>query len=502
MFWIPTPIGSGVSPQFVPDCFALEDKGVKHSGFAADNSDMANAELTVTGIDRLRAAIALGIDLKVGELVDLQKGHADGEVVELLRSDIAKAASHPDLDPAIHECLTNHQSNEVRFGAAFHPRVSLAERDEYLAGLHASQLTPDVVDHEAHRWLAQHENLEFRKRVARSWAAPTDVVSLLASDEDETVRRHAAGNPNADPTLLARLARDESLAVAGGVISNRNVDTDLLDELSERLPPEDFAGCKKCSPALAAQVVDSFGWDTAEGVSLSLNAADDLQYRQRTAILNLPLSDAQLTMVWDGVVGVDNTNAETLRRNLAGNRALSHSLAKRVAREGCVVARRKLAENPAISEEVQRILFDDEDSDVTGYLAGNPSIIQELRDATLERGWGEPVAWLARNKSATPDELLKLRSRMSSNSMLCEFLAVHPRTPSEMLSELADHDDPKVRLRVASNYSASDELRDRLADDDDASVSQHATGVRSLPFFMDPVTEGTEWFGKARIIFG
>ena len=91
---------------------------------------------------------------------------------------------------------------------------------------------------------------------------------------------------------------------------------------------------------------------------------------------------------------------------------------------------------------------------------------------------------------------------MATNPMLCSFLAVHPNTPPEMLSQLAKHHDPEVRKRVASNYSASDELRDRLAEDEDASVAQHATGVRTLPFFMDPVTPGTEWFGKARVIFG
>ena len=73
---------------------------------------MAGTDVT-SGIERLQAAIALGIGLKVGELVEIQRAHVDSEVVDLLRSDIAKAASHPDLSPAIHTCLADHSSVEV-----------------------------------------------------------------------------------------------------------------------------------------------------------------------------------------------------------------------------------------------------------------------------------------------------------------------------------------------------------------------------------------------------
>ena len=113
---------------------------------------MAGTDVT-SGIERLQAAIALGIGLKVGELVEIQRAHVDSEVVDLLRSDIAKAASHPDLSPAIHTCLADHSSVEVRFGAVFHPSVSIAYREEVLSKCRESQLRPNVLDSDGHRWI-------------------------------------------------------------------------------------------------------------------------------------------------------------------------------------------------------------------------------------------------------------------------------------------------------------------------------------------------------------
>ena len=81
-------------------------------------------------------------------------------------------------------------------------------------------------------------------------SAPADLLRELARDEDEDVRRAAAGNPSAPEDALRRLARDEDARY--GVAWNRSAPIDLLRELARdedegvrravarnRLAPED-----------------------------------------------------------------------------------------------------------------------------------------------------------------------------------------------------------------------------------------------------------------------
>lgn len=449
--------------------------------------------------ERVRAAFALGLELNLEELVELQRSSCDGDVLDILQEDPAVAASHPDLAIQVHEYLTSNGSAEVKLGAAFHPSVSDSDRMLLLRRLPSVSGNTRLLDSAAHRWLARSLDIEHRQAAAMSVHAPTEVLSDLACDVDDGVRLEVAKNPNSTKEILLKLAAENSDRIRVAVIRNCGADAEVVETVAARLKTLDLISCAVYTPTVITRIVEHFGWSSQSGVHASLGVAGT-----RVALRKVQFRESHQLTLWDGLVGIDYdpTVRVDARKCLATNESLTEHVALRMATEGCSQTRRVLAHNPAITEAVQRTLFTDVDPMVSTYLAGNPSISESLRDATIERALPGAVAWLARNRGASEDALQKLRPFLPENELLCHFLAVHPRTPAEILEELAGNQDQTIRRRVAGSFGASYPLRTRLANDPDEDVANEAVRPRSLPHFVHPIDPRSEWYGKASLISG
>jgi len=62
--------------------------------------------------------------------------------------------------------------------------------------------------------------LQERKDLASNPNTPPEILTILARDEDEVVRRRVADNPNTPPEILTILARDEDYDVRCRVTEN------------------------------------------------------------------------------------------------------------------------------------------------------------------------------------------------------------------------------------------------------------------------------------------
>jgi HEAT repeat protein len=74
--------------------------------------------------------------------------------------------------------------------------------------------------------------LQERKELAQNPNTPPEALTLLARDENSSVRWRVAQNPNTPPEILTILARDENWNVRWGVAQNPNTPPEILTHLA------------------------------------------------------------------------------------------------------------------------------------------------------------------------------------------------------------------------------------------------------------------------------
>lgn len=75
-------------------------------------------------------------------------------------------------------------------------------------------------------------SLEERIRLAKS-TSNTNILNVLAQDEDSQVRFHVARSTNATTEILMKLATDKKREVRDAVAINENVTAEILLKLTE-----------------------------------------------------------------------------------------------------------------------------------------------------------------------------------------------------------------------------------------------------------------------------
>lgn len=443
--------------------------------------------------ENVRAALALGLSVRASELAELQRVHRPGEIEPLVRRDLARAASHPDLHPAIHQYCRQHKDREVRFGAVFHPSVSDDERANFLSEKISADMSPASLDESGKRWLAESTNRWARHSVASSLGAPADLLTTLADDDDESVRRAVAHNVMTDAATLTTLSDDASERVRICVAGHPSTPRHILDGLVDRVPFEAFATNPNCGTFVVLCVLTELGWDPPTKIGNTLG--EEFDPFQSSAASNLDFPEPVFESLWSAVQGLETSNGKNLRSSLANNSNLPPKIAALIAKNQYVPARRNLAGNKSAPPDLHRKLRADREDVVVAELASNPSISMETWHAILSRGITKPTAALAKNPHTTVEQLRELYEHVHGNELLGQNLGIHPLTPADLLARLANHPSYRVRKRVAQNCATSEELLDELSGDRDAGVAACAAKAPVLPLFLGVLDPNSDWFG-------
>lgn len=284
------------------------------------------------------------------------------------------------------------------------------------------------------------------------------VLTVLAHDKDDRVRRAVAISRYADETLLELLAGDEVHGVSSVASARRATDSSELAKLAstdDRLVLAALAmnantpdGVK---PEIARRLVSGAG-----GWTLSVLAQD--QATPEDVLLQLAAHPSSSIRVWVSlnkavtaeILSLLATDAEASIRARAGGYAhLPLESLVTLATDGETAVRAAVAGNPSTPPEILTRLACDAEATVVMGVAKNPSATSSALQAVVDRQ-GE------KRHELNSDEWLLLG---------CDLLvevAANPKTPPGALQMLADSRDP-VRKAVAGNPSTPSRVLDELA---------------------------------------
>ena len=197
----------------------------------SDNTPLDVLEkLSLDESETVRAAVAENINITPDILANL----SDDKSPEVR----ARIAYNRDTPPEALENLVYDVSSEVRFYLSQNTWRLTSDMLRVLAEDENEQTRENVADHkktppEALRDLAEDESAQVRKNVARNFSTPSDVLENLSLDSETNVRYYVANNSNTlpDPTLQ-RLASDKEKEVRQNVANNRNTLTPILQNLA------------------------------------------------------------------------------------------------------------------------------------------------------------------------------------------------------------------------------------------------------------------------------
>ncbi|WP_441291489.1 hypothetical protein ACSRUE_14420 [Sorangium sp. KYC3313] len=389
------------------------------------------------------------------------------------------------------QALTRSPDESLRIKAALHPHTPL------------STLLS----------LATDQAINVRRALARRTGAPREVLAQLARDASRAVRCAVAAHPGCDEPLrrllwtdgdgnvraiarhaaaiphhfaedLARIARNEPVpapvlaefAELGSqarcaVASHRECPGDWLERFRHdadadvRLIAETRMGLSLDTlrafaqhrlPSYRATAAASLPWDDASMPELLA----DRNERVLLALLRRPdFPAAFYTQITD-------RPPPGVRLLLATHEALDAAHLQGLLRDPLVDVRRRLARRRALSAEHFEVLASDGDTRVKLELVKR----RDCPEACLRQWSRAPSETLRRavfaHPGVTPD-ILAAASALRDNH---EEIAKHPRTPEQILVQLADSASAFVRGAVAQNPSTTERMLSQLARDADSYV--------------------------------
>ncbi|MFG2907176.1 hypothetical protein ACGF13_19185 [Kitasatospora sp. NPDC048286] len=331
--------------------------------------------------------------------------------------------------------------------------------------------------------------------VARNPALPPDLLELLldTADADEELAHALAERTDLDPKQVRRLAgRHEEAATrlaVGGLLPAAEVDPlarpgvaiALLEEgrgaptwalalsgVADRYLRIRLASCPglpdEAAEALAADqdtdVVAELGLHTRRPDLLARLARRPGNDVRRWVAANEAAPPELLTaLLADEDVHV--------RGHAAGNPATPATAAARVLTDDPMV-RRKLAEHPGLPAGLYHRLAEDDTPWIRDNLARNPGIDPPL----LRRLATDPDRDVRHRLAHHPYVPLDVLGRLAVTVRLGPTLLprIAGASPDE-LATLAGDSEPRVRMLVAQHRDLPAPVRDRLAEDPDASVA-------------------------------
>lgn len=333
------------------------------------------------------------------------------------------------------------------------------------------------------------EPVDVRIGLTEGWY-PHDkaVLTVLAHDKDDRVRRAVAISRHADETLLELLVRDEVHGVSSVASARRATDSSELAKLAltdDRLVLAALAmngntpdGVK---PEIARRLVSGAGeW------TLTVLAQD--QATPEDVLLQLAAHPSS-----------------SIRGSVSANKAVTAEILSLLATDAEAGIRARAGGCAHLPLESLVTLATDAEKAVRAAVAGNPSTPPEILTRLACDAEATVVMGVAKNPSATSGVLQTIVDRQGEkrhelNSMEwlllgCDFIvevAANPKTPPGALQMLADSRDP-VRQAVAGNPSTPSRVLDELARTVHENVSLEGEPVRTRRDRLGRLVDPEQW---------
>jgi hypothetical protein len=297
-----------------------------------------------------------------------------------------------------------------------------------------------------------------RRAIAGDDRVPTELLTALARDDDEDVRKVLAWNPAVPAGVFAALARDDDVYVRWHVAASAVTPGEVLAAFA-RDDDSDMRQAVADNPATPAEVLAALARDDGEDV--------------RMAVAGNFASPAEVLAV------LARDDDEDVRKAVADNRVTPPEVLAALARDNELYVRMTVAENPVTPHEVLAALARDYAVFVRWRVARHPNTPVEVlavlaRDDNIDMDF-EMRRALGDNPATPPEVIAALAL---DDTGMRRRVANEPTTPAEVLAALASDGDEDVRMAVAGNFASPAEVLASLARDDDENVRK---GVASNP---------------------
>lgn len=331
---------------------------------------------------------------------------------------------------------------------------------------------------EALALLTADADVEVRRHVAMNWATPVSSRAILASDPDDLVRLHIVWSRAAPPEVLVRLAGDSSIAVRSMLCRWPGVPPEALAVLAQdavpriayaalqnpRLPPqtlEQMAG----RPDLLTRCLVALHPNLPPGTAVVLSSDQDDRVRQSLAA-NRSCPASILTVL------ARDPNP-WVRQKVAWNEIASPGLLAQLARDPEAAVRQVVESNPGTPAAIASELENDPQIRLRPHYVRSPCMV--LGDATA----GQFAAALM------PDAQASLPPSSFPLPPASPLAAALMGDSGGQLDQLARSPDVGVRLNLAANAAAAEQILAQLAGDAVANVRANvatntATDVSTL----------------------
>ena len=346
---------------------------------------------------------------------------------------------------------------------------------------------PDVLKH-----LANHFDSWIRKKIALNINTPVETLRKLASKEKEiNTRFFVARNISTPDDALKILSKDKDKSIRLGVAENPNTSLSVLEELTNDTDKEVAQTAKR----IIGERQGEYTYETArKNPKTPPEALKKLAQKHPRDIAKHPNAPLELLLEFSKYPD------ERLRQEVAINTSLPINILETLANDDDSTVRRYIAENPntpidvlfkqfardtmvvsAIARQMSNPKFSKypEYESILDILAEeSTSSLETILQRLIREGGETACQFLARRDDLPVDLLAQLAQ--ADNFKVREAVAQNPKTPSSSLEQLAQAPEPKVREAVAQNSNTPTSALDKLAKDENSKTRMHIASKLNL----------------------
>ncbi|MDY6804460.1 MAG: HEAT repeat domain-containing protein [Cyanobacteriota bacterium] len=423
---------------------------------------------------------------------------------------LENVATNPNTPPALLEELALKGKTTVREAvfkhsaldalAVYRIQLQLEEREKH------RQAYQTLVRHtsipQAFAEVAKSGDSDDRLYIAGSCKTPVSVMELLATDQDENVRRTLAENCSLPLDLRLQLTRDPSYGVRASLAKERyrfSTPVEVLETLAadESEYVRAVVAGKRETPS---SVLENLAHDESQKVRRAVvrNPNTPIVILKEMARNNPELKEGMLQRKPSGNEESDRFLAELLqefassdddsiRYKIAGHPKTPISVLERLASDRFSLVRDTIAENPNTpSETLIQMASQEKLTTSEGCFHTVSNKIAMRRDAppeALDFVARQPVTFIRQetleNRNTSADTLAWLAANESDINILCG-IARHPNVSGDVEQQLSRHENQAVRGSLgASSYLSS--ILETLALDESQDVREQVATNSSAP---------------------
>ena len=319
----------------------------------------------------------------------------------------------------------------------------------YIRGKVAQNINTPV---ETLRELAHQEMGDIKILVTCNPNTPSDILEYLSKDENERVRLNVAKNPNTSLTVLKKLTKDSNQQIvqtAQRIISERKGEYSLVPPYDPRIPLDllrFFQAIEKYTDVQA--------WESRippQAVAKHQNTPSEL------------------------LIKLSQSDDEIIRQNVAANPNTPVSVLEKLANDNYYKVRLKVAQNP---NTPINILFKKlaRDTKVISAIASQISPHQQSTSIYKAKSIIDIIA----EYSNSPVEIIVQVIALRGGPLARLFLASRSDLPTDLLAQLAEKNELKLRKAIARNPNTPTDILEKLMNDKSVEVREQVFQNPSL----------------------